>query len=374
MGSRLLFASSTARTTTDPLWRTTSRVTFRPFSRISSVYTRNRDLHSSTSMRSLPRWGCSYWMLFLPCHSFSVPDNFKVPSGMQRSVSIIGLGNWGSSLAHALDAAGVQSAGGHPLQATLAAGHSGWARALPLTTLDRAQLKADVLWLCVPDAAIARVTGRLVKTGWRSVVSRDKSSSIPAARSVRRCCRRLLVRGLLLASVHPVMSFAYPHSGFAARGSLWRRGGCRQPPHSERDRAPRRWPPISVEAGSKALYHAVGVLSSPLLVSHLAAAHEAAALAGFNPRQARRLIEPIVRATLDNFFLRGRGKSFSGPIARGDVQTIRSASSGPEAPSYVGGRVSLVGPVCSRNITRFGQERAAQFAAAKMMRNYSRTA
>jgi len=36
-----------------------------------------------------------------------------------------------------------------------------------------------------------------------------------------------------------------------------------------------------------------------------------------HPRQARRLIEPIVRATLDNFFLRGPGKSFSGPIAGG---------------------------------------------------------
>ena len=80
--------------------------------------------------------------------------------------------------------------------------------------------------------------------------------------------------------------------------------------------------PFAVHAGSKALYHAVGVLSSPLLVSHLAAAHEAAILAGFTPQQARKLIEPIVRSTLDNFFLRGPGKSFSGPIARGDVQTI----------------------------------------------------
>jgi predicted short-subunit dehydrogenase-like oxidoreductase (DUF2520 family) len=80
--------------------------------------------------------------------------------------------------------------------------------------------------------------------------------------------------------------------------------------------------PFAVAAGGKPLYHAVGVLSSPLLISHLVAAHEAAILAGFTPQQARRLIEPIVRATLDNFFLRGPGKSFSGPIARGDVQTI----------------------------------------------------
>ena len=65
------------------------------------------------------------------------------------------------------------------------------------------------------------------------------------------------------------------------------------------------------------------VLSSPLLVSHLAAAQEMAALAGFTSRQARQLIEPIARATLDNFFLRGTARSFSGPIARGDAQSIR---------------------------------------------------
>ena len=34
---------------------------------------------------------------------------------------------------------------------------------LPLISLGRAQLQADVLWLCVPDAAIAQVTRRLVQ-------------------------------------------------------------------------------------------------------------------------------------------------------------------------------------------------------------------
>jgi predicted short-subunit dehydrogenase-like oxidoreductase (DUF2520 family) len=81
--------------------------------------------------------------------------------------------------------------------------------------------------------------------------------------------------------------------------------------------------PLPIKSGSKALYHAVGVLASPLLVSHLVAIQQAAALAGFSRRQARTLMEPIVRATLDNVFLRGTEKSFSGPIARGDVETIR---------------------------------------------------
>jgi predicted short-subunit dehydrogenase-like oxidoreductase (DUF2520 family) len=240
---------------------------------------------------------------------------------MHRSVSIIGLGNWGSSLAHALDAAGVS------LQEVIISsersrvGHSAWTRTLPLTTLDRAQLKADVLWLCVPDAAIERVTDRMVKQvgkrGFKEQIVVHSSGALSAL--VLQAAARV---GASVASVHPLMSFAtrVPVSlqgvpfgveaeaaGRRILNAIVRQVGGR---------------PFAVEAASKALYHAAGVLSSPLLVSHLAAAHEAAALAGFTPQQARRMIEPIVRATLDNFFSRGPGKSFSGPIARGDVQTI----------------------------------------------------
>jgi predicted short-subunit dehydrogenase-like oxidoreductase (DUF2520 family) len=81
--------------------------------------------------------------------------------------------------------------------------------------------------------------------------------------------------------------------------------------------------PFAIGAAGKELYHAVGMLSSPLLVSHLVAAQQAAVLAGFSTRGASRLIEPIARASLDSFFLKGASKSFSGPIARGDLQTIR---------------------------------------------------
>ena len=70
-----------------------------------------------------------------------MPDIFKVPSGMQRSVSIVGLGNWGSSLAHALNAAGVSLQEVILSSERSGAGSSAWARTLPLTTLDRAQLK-----------------------------------------------------------------------------------------------------------------------------------------------------------------------------------------------------------------------------------------
>ena len=235
---------------------------------------------------------------------------------MRPSVSIIGLGNWGSSLARALTDAEI------PLHEVVVTGQQPTrktARALPLTTLDRARLEADVLWLCVPDRAIARVTARLVKrvAGFGGQIVVHSSGALSA-----RVLRAAAQAGASVGSVHPVMSFP-------TRAPVPLKG---IPFAVEADAASRRvlntlvrrmgGGPFAIKAANKALYHAVGVLSSPLLVSHLAAAHEAAARAGFSPLQARRLIEPIARATLDNYFLKGAAKSFSGPIARGDVETI----------------------------------------------------
>jgi predicted short-subunit dehydrogenase-like oxidoreductase (DUF2520 family) len=241
---------------------------------------------------------------------------------MQRRISIIGLGNWGSSLARALGLAGVKLDEVIVPRGRSAGRNQKWARSLLLTTLDRARLDAHVLWLCVPDAAIAPLTSRLVKrVGQRGLKKQIvvHSSGALSAQILQAAAHA----GASVASVHPMMSFP-TRTPVSLQGV---------PFGVEADPATRRilnaivrqvgGRPLAIKAAGKALYHAVGVLSSPLVVSHLAAAQEAAALAGFSPRQARRLVEPIARATLDNFFLRGAGKSFSGPIARGDVQTIR---------------------------------------------------
>jgi predicted short-subunit dehydrogenase-like oxidoreductase (DUF2520 family) len=236
---------------------------------------------------------------------------------MQPSVSIIGLGNWGTSLARALTDAKI------PLHEVVVPGRlSARKTTLPLTSLDQARLRADILWLCVPDRAIAPVTARLVKRvagqGLAGQIVVHSSGALSAG-----VLQAAAQAGASVGSVHPLMSFptrtpvTLKGVSFAVEADaassrvlnpLVRRIGGR---------------PFAIKAASKALYHAVGVLSSPLLVSHLAAAHETAARAGFSPRQARRLIEPIARATLDNFFRKGPAKSFSGPLARGDGETIR---------------------------------------------------
>ena len=238
---------------------------------------------------------------------------------MQPSVSIIGLGNWGSSLVQALTDAEV------PLHEVVVSGRRSARkalRALPLVNLDQARLQADVLWLCVPDKAIARVTAQLAKRvavrGLEGQIVIHSSGALSAG-----VLQQAAKVGAAVGSVHPLMSFP-TRTPVTLKGVSF---AVEADAASSRvlNRLVRRIGgyPFAIKAASKALYHAVGVLSSPLLVSQLAAAHETAARAGFSPRQARRLIEPIARATLDNFFHNGPAKSFSGPIARGDVETIR---------------------------------------------------
>ena len=230
---------------------------------------------------------------------------------MPRTVSIVGPGNWGSSLAHALAAAKV------PVDEIVSS--AGPAKAGSLT---RARLTADILWLCVPDAAIPRVVCRISRrAGARGLQGQIVVHSSGALSS--QVLQPAIAAGASVASVHPMMSFPtrtpIPLAGvpFAVEADP----GTRRILNAIVRRLGGR--PFPVDGSHKALYHAVGVLSSPLLVSHLLAAHQVASLAGFSPRQARKLIEPIARATLDNYFQRGAGKSFSGPIARGDGETIR---------------------------------------------------
>jgi predicted short-subunit dehydrogenase-like oxidoreductase (DUF2520 family) len=73
----------------------------------------------------------------------------------------------------------------------------------------------------------------------------------------------------------------------------------------------------------KAAYHAFGFFSSPAIVALMAAAIDVGKLAGLDARRARALMEPIVRQTIDNCFRTSPQQAFSGPVRRGDVETIR---------------------------------------------------
>ena len=230
----------------------------------------------------------------------------------KTDVCIIGLGNWGTALAAAVTRAGISLR-----EIVVRRRRRGQNSAV---SWSEAKLDARILWLCVPDSAIAVAAAEIVRRrpGLRGQVVVHSSGALTVD-VLDSACRA----GAAVASVHPAMTFP-------ARGAVPLDGvlfGVEAPDPAVRrtlDSLVRRLggKPFNISSRNKAIYHAAGTLSSPLLVSELTAAIAAARLAGIDRRNALRWVESLATATLSNVFARGPARSFSGPFARGDAGTI----------------------------------------------------
>lgn len=207
-----------------------------------------------------------------------------------------------------------------------------------LTTLERSTLDADVLWICTPDASIARTASdladRIKSTAKRRPTHQVAFHSSGALASVELTALKML--GASVASIHPLMTFPRRtdeeflragRSGVRAQYTLAGvpfalQGDARACSAARRLVEILRGLPFILHERDKPLYHAFGVFTSPLLIALLTAAAETGAAAGLNPKVVRRLMRPIVEKTVSNFFEKGPEKSFSGPLARGDAATV----------------------------------------------------
>lgn len=80
--------------------------------------------------------------------------------------------------------------------------------------------------------------------------------------------------------------------------------------------------PFEVPEHKRAAYHAAASVASNFLVTLQAMAEEVAGDAGLEPPEARRLLAPLVRRTVDNWVELGPEAALTGPVARGDRQTV----------------------------------------------------
>ncbi len=241
----------------------------------------------------------------------------------KTDIAIIGLGNWGTSLAAALTRARI------PLSEVIVRRRKP-SSSLPTVSWKNAALDARILWLCVPDSAISDVAAQIARhraglggEGLRGqiVVHSSGALAVDALDVARRAPDNRY--GAAIASIHPVMTFPtrnpVPLDGvlFGVEAAS---PAARRTLHQVIRRLGGR--PFDVASKNKALYHAAGTLASPLLVSELSAAIETARLAGLDARTAVQWVEALATATSRNLFARGPSRSFSGPFARGDAPTI----------------------------------------------------
>jgi predicted short-subunit dehydrogenase-like oxidoreductase (DUF2520 family) len=211
------------------------------------------------------------------------------------------MGRLGTALSHRLTEAGYSAKG---------ISHKGRAASF---------LSADVVWFCVPDGKIAGSAHSFAQFQWKGKFAFHSSGVLSS--DALNCLRSA---GSRVASVHPLMTFvkgSVPElTGvpFAIEGDA---AAVRAAKGVVRDLGGQA---VAIKKQDKVAYHAFATMICPLLVSLLAASEKAAALAGMSAKESRRRMLPIIRQTLRNYEKLGPAAAFSGPIVRGDVETIRA--------------------------------------------------
>ncbi|NLH61759.1 MAG: DUF2520 domain-containing protein [Ignavibacteriales bacterium] len=81
--------------------------------------------------------------------------------------------------------------------------------------------------------------------------------------------------------------------------------------------------PLEIPAGGKVYYHIAGVFISNFLVSNFAMAEELFKYSGIKGAPAYKVFEPLLLTTVRNIKKYGVMNSFSGPMQRGDEDTLK---------------------------------------------------
>jgi len=81
--------------------------------------------------------------------------------------------------------------------------------------------------------------------------------------------------------------------------------------------------PVRMDRADKPLYHAAAVMGCNYLAALIDAALGLAEKAGIDRKTALAAMEPLLRATIDNIMATGPAEALTGPIARGEIETVR---------------------------------------------------
>lgn len=239
----------------------------------------------------------------------------------RATITLIGAGNLAQALGPALKAAGYQidfvAARETASSRRRAAMLAGLLEART-ESLNDAAPTSDIIWICHTDDALAETAKMLAhKPGWSGKIVFHSSGALSS--DVLAPVKR---KGASTASLHPMMTFvpgATPKMEevpFAVEGDSRAVAAARR---IVRDLGAESF---AIKKTAKPLYHALGSFSSPLIVAALVTAERVGRGAGLTASQTRRVMGPILRQTFKNYEERGAAAAFSGPIKRGDLNTV----------------------------------------------------
>jgi predicted short-subunit dehydrogenase-like oxidoreductase (DUF2520 family) len=215
------------------------------------------------------------------------------PRPSPARITVIGPGRLGTALAVALRAAG-----------RTVAGPVGRGEAVPA---------ADVVLVCVPDAEIPAAAA--AAAGAAPLIGHTSGATGLGA---------LAAAGSAAFGLHPLQTFAGGDGPERFAGA-----GCAVAGTTDAALAAASelaellgMHPFEIDDAGRAAYHAAASIASNFLVTLEGAAERVAAGAGLSAGEARELLAPLVRTTVENWAARGPEGALTGPVARGDDATV----------------------------------------------------
>ncbi len=206
----------------------------------------------------------------------------RLADPIPRRLAIVGPGRVGTALARAFGAAGIEVEG-------------------PLGRGEAPQ--SEVVLLCVPDteitAAAAALDGHVVGHTSGATPLDDVAFGLHPLQTVAGADTSFEGCGCAIAG-------STPEALELARGLALAVG----------------MEPFEIDDSARAAYHAAASIASNFVVTLEWMAERVAATAGIAPGDARRMLAPLVRRTVDNWAELGPQAALTGPVARGDEVTV----------------------------------------------------
>ena len=228
-------------------------------------------------------------------------------------VFVIGAGKAGRALAHAMRVGGVDVVGLHGRRPDHGITSGEWPATLAL---------ANVVLVTVRDAELEGVLRDLLSAPLASgaVVLHASGTAEPPALDLVRA------RGHPAGTFHPLLPLTDPTRATEQLRRAWIGSDG-----DERARAMSRELAtdigarvLEIPAGRKASYHAAAVIASNFPVVLLAMATRVLTSAGVNEDAARGALATLMRAAAENASAVAPSAALTGPVARGDVETVRA--------------------------------------------------
>jgi predicted short-subunit dehydrogenase-like oxidoreductase (DUF2520 family) len=238
------------------------------------------------------------------------------------SIAIIGLGKVGTALGFLLRSAGYEIAAVSDVSPESLIGGVEFTGGTAFADASEAANEADTIFITTCDDAIETTCEEISQKGaihpGDKVVHVSGAGGLDILDSARKC-------GAYVASIHPLQSFAdtknaienLPGStfGITANDEIYdwaveivtALGGTH----------------FSVAEEDKPLHHAAACIASNYFVTLMSIVEEIYQSLGLKDDTAMKAFWPLVQGTIKNIEKKGIAPSLTGPIARGDIGTVR---------------------------------------------------